>query len=291
MSWRVIVISNKCKLTYKNNHMIIKNSEISLIHLSEINTLVIDTVYVSITGILLNELMKRKIKIIFCDERHNPNGEITNYYGAHNSSKKIYLQTNWDDEIKEIIWSEIVKQKIYNQSLILKKYDKKNHDKLLEYINEVEIGDCTNREGHSAKVYFNSLFGKDFSRDECSDINSALDYGYSILLSNFNKEIVSNGNITQLGLHHKNEFNHFNLSCDLMEPFRPIIDDIVFCNKDNVFDKDYKLKLINVLNAKVRINNKSLYLTNAINLYIKGIIKSIECKDLKYILKVGGYEF
>lgn len=135
------------------------------------------------------------------------------------------------------------------------------------------------------------MFGKEFSRDECSDINSALDYGYSILLSNFNKEIVSNGNITQLGLHHKNEFNHFNLSCDLMEPFRPIIDDIVFCNKDNVFDKDYKLKLINVLNVKVRINNKSLYLTNAINLYIKGIIKSIEYKDLKYILKVGGYEF
>ncbi|NLK23927.1 MAG: type II CRISPR-associated endonuclease Cas1, partial [Clostridiales bacterium] len=268
MSWRIVVISNKCKLTYKNNHLVIKNSEINLIHLSEINTIVIDAVHVSITGILVNELMNRKIKVVFCDERHNPKGEIMQYYGSHNSSKKIYLQSKWEDNVKNKIWDEIVKQKIFNQSSVLKKYHKDNWQKLLHNIEEVHNGDITNREGHSAKVYFNSLFGMDFNRDECNDINSALDYGYSILLSNFNREVVSNGNITQLGIHHKNEFNHFNLSCDLMEPFRPIVDDIVYCNKDCIFDKEYKIKLINILNSKIFINNKIQYLPNAINIFI-----------------------
>ncbi|MPN36753.1 CRISPR-associated endonuclease Cas1 [bioreactor metagenome] len=130
-----------------------------MIHLSEINTLVIDTTTVSITATLLCELMDRKIKVLFCDERHNPKGEVVQYYGSHNTSKKIMSQIKWKNHIKDEIWEEIIKQKIYNQSYILQKYEKENYDKLLGYIEDVEIGDKTNREGHAAKVYFNSLFG------------------------------------------------------------------------------------------------------------------------------------
>lgn len=79
MSWRTVVISNKCKLTYKNNYLLIRNENLNMIHLSEINTLVIDTTLVSITAILLCELMSRKIKVVFCDERHNPKGELVQY--------------------------------------------------------------------------------------------------------------------------------------------------------------------------------------------------------------------
>lgn len=78
--------------------------------------------------------------------------------------------------------------------------------------------------GHAAKVYFNALFGMDFTRTEESSINAALNYGYGILLSAFNREIVLNGYITQLGLFHNNMFNQFNLGSDLMEPFRTIVD-------------------------------------------------------------------
>lgn len=92
MSWRTVVISNKCKLSYKNNYLVIKNENKNVVHLSEINTLVIDTTCVSITATLLCELMERKIKVIFCDERHNPKGELIQYFGAHNTSKKIMNQ-------------------------------------------------------------------------------------------------------------------------------------------------------------------------------------------------------
>ncbi|WP_434799172.1 type II CRISPR-associated endonuclease Cas1 [Terrisporobacter vanillatitrophus] len=286
MSWRTVVISNKCKLSYKNNYLLIKNENLNMIHLSEINTLVIDTTLVSITATLLCELMDRKIKVVFCDERHNPKGEVIQYYGSHNTSKRIMSQIKWKNTIKDEIWTEVVRQKIYNQSYILKKNDKENWNKLLDYTEEVEIGDKSNREGHAAKVYFNSLFGMDFTRDSSSEINSALDYGYAILLSSFNKEIVANGYLTQLGIHHKNEFNYFNLSSDLMEPFRPIIDDIVYFNKDNYFDKDFKLKLIDVLNTKVSINNGNYYLPNAISLYLGSITKALEANDIDQVLKV-----
>ena len=286
MSWRIVVISNQCKLSYKNNHLVVKNDNIKMIHLSEINTVVIDTTLVSITTVLLCECMNRKIKVIFCDERHNPKGEVISYYGSHNTSKKIINQIKWRIETKDTVWSFIIKNKIINQSKTLSNNLKDNHDKLNFYAEEVEIGDVTNREGHSAKVYFHSLFGSNFTRSSNNSINSALDYGYSILLSNFNKEIIGNGYLTQLGIHHKNEFNFFNLSCDFMEPFRSLVDDIVYKNKDIVFDKEYKFKLIDVLNSKIRLNNGEYYLTNAISIYVSSLLKALDCDNLDYLIKV-----
>lgn len=98
---------------------------------------------------------------------------------------------------------------------------------LYEYITQIEFGDATNREGHAAKVYFNALFGLDFTRSAENSINSALNYGYSLLLSTCARETALNGYITQIGLFHDNIFNQFNLASDLMEPFRPIVDNLV----------------------------------------------------------------
>lgn len=166
---------------------------------------------------------------------------------------------------------------------MLKKINHPSWQKLRVYLQELQIGDPTNREGHAAKVYFNALFDKGFNRDEDNDINAALNYGYSILLSNFNKEITSCGYLTQLGMKHCNEFNHFNLSSDLMEPFRILIDEIVYENKSEIFNKSYKCKLVDILNKKVVIDNKEQYLTNAIVIYVRSIFKSIEQTDIKEI--------
>ncbi|MEG1009423.1 MAG: type II CRISPR-associated endonuclease Cas1, partial [Clostridia bacterium] len=237
-----------------------------------------------ITGVLMCELLQRKIKVIFCDERHNPKGEVVPYYGSHNTSKKILNQINWEIKDKDNVWMKIVEQKILNQSKVLKRYEKENIDSLIEYSMAVMPGDVTNREGHSAKVYFNSLFGKKFTRNGIDDINSALDYGYSIILSNFNKELVSNGYITQLGICHRNEFNPFNFSCDLMEPFRPVVDDIVYKNKEFALDRHYKMKLINILNEKVNINQGEYFLSNAIQIYLSSIFKALNSGNIEDII-------
>lgn len=284
MSWRTLVIQGKAKISYKNDYLIIRKDELKMVHLSEINTIIVDSTQVTVTTYLLSELAKKKIKIVFCDEKRLPFGEVVPYYGSHNTSKKVAKQFTWLDENKRMVWTEVVKQKILNQSSFLKKIGSDNYPKLNGYAEELLINDSTNREGHAAKVYFNSLFGKGFTRDDENDINAALNYGYTIILSNFTKEIVSNGYVTQIGIRHKNEFNHFNLSSDLMEPFRTIVDELVYENRDAEFNGEYKLKLVDMLNKQINISGRNQYLTNAISIYVRSIFEAIENGDNNLIL-------
>lgn len=289
MGWRTVIVSKNCKLSYKNNYLIIRSEELKMIHLSEINMIIIENGMVSITSYLINELANNKIKLIICDEKHNPSCEMMPYYGSFNTSKKILNQTKWKNQRKDEVWTKLIKYKIHNQAMLLKKLEIKNYEKLLEYEEQVELGDKTNREGHAAKVYFNLLYGNDFKRGTEDNTNASLDYGYSILLSIFNKEIVSKGYITQLGINHKNEFNQFNLSCDLMEIFRPLIDEIVYNNREFVFDKEYKYKLINVCNRIIEIEGKQQYLANAIPIFITKVFDYLE-ENYKNT-KIINYEF
>ena len=231
---------------------------------------------VSITSYLINELINNKIKLIFCDEAHNPAGEIVPYYSSFNTSKKIQNQIKWKNETKNKVWQQIVKHKIHNQAMLLKKLKIDEYERLLEYEASVEEGDSTNREGHAAKVYFNLLFGKRFIRGADDNINKGLDYGYSILLSTINKEVASKGYITQIGINHKSEFNQFNLTCDLMEPFRPLIDEIVYNSINSELDKEHKYKLIDFLNNTIKIDNKEQFVSNAIPIYVQSVFDALE---------------
>ena len=143
--------------------------------------------------------------------------------------------------------------------------------------------DSTNREGHAAKVYFNAIFGLDFTRSEDSNINAALNYGYSILLSCFNREIVSNGYITQVGLFHENRFNQFNLASDFMEPFRILVDKKVVEMMPQDFGKDEKIELVNLLNQNVLIEQKIHTVNNAIKIYCRSLFDALNDEDIAYI--------
>lgn len=281
MSWRTVIVRSHNKLSYKNNYMIIKGTQLNMVHLSEISTLIIDSTMVTISTALMCELVKNKVNIIICDEKHNPMAEFNAYYGAYNTSKKIRQQIGWDDYFKKLVWTKVIQQKIINQANVLHKAGFSEAEQLYCYADEIAWFDETNREGHAAKVYFNRLFGKGFSRDSVCDVNAALDYGYAILLSMFNREIILNGYLTQLGIKHINEFNQFNLSSDIMEPFRPVIDWYVYCNRDKIFNQEYKYALIDLLNLKVLMDNREQYLTNAIKIYVNYLFKAIEKKSLK----------
>lgn len=288
MGWRTVAVNKNCKLSYKNDYLIIRSDKLQMIHLSEINVIIVENGMVSITSYLINELANKKIKIIFCDEKHNPSCEMMPYYGSFNTSKKILNQINWMKNKKDNAWQQLIKYKIHNQAILLKNLNIHGYEKLLEYEEQVKIADKTNREGHAAKVYFNLLFGNDFVRGEDDNDNKALDYGYSLILSMINREIVSKGYITQLGINHKNEFNPFNLSCDLMEIYRPLIDEIVYKNREFAFGKDYKYKLIDVFNRKVGINGKEQYLSNAVTIFMNSLFNFLENDDESKILN---YEF
>lgn len=279
MSWRIIVISKRAKLDLQLGKMVVRSDEITKIVLSEISIIIIESTAVSITASLISELAKRKIKVIFCDEKRNPSCELVNYYGSHDTSNKIRKQIAWKQQTKEAIWTEIVTDKIRKQKDLLELLRRKESALLDTYLKEITWNDGTNREGHAAKVYFNSLFGLDFTRTEDSLINAALNYGYSVLMSAFAREIVASGYLTQLGIFHDNMFNQFNLASDLMEPFRILIDREVLMMTLEVFQHSEKMQLVNVLNHEVRIDGKVQYVNNAIKIYCKSVFDALSEDD------------
>ena len=283
MSWRTIVISRSAKLDYKLDYLVVRQEEITRIHLSEISVLMVESTAVSLTAALLNELTKRKIKVIFCDEKRNPSSELISYYGSHDTSAKVRKQIEWTAEMKSMIWPEIVTEKIRKQMELLKNLEKEESHLLREYIEEIQPGDLTNREGHAAKVYFNALYGMQFTRTADIPYNAALNYGYSLILSVCNREITANGYITQLGLFHNNMFNQFNLGSDLMEPFRILVDEEVYRMKPEKFEHDEKMQMVNILNREVVIDGKRNYLNYAIKIYCKSVFDAMNEQDISLI--------
>lgn len=279
MSWRVVVVSNSAKLDYQMGYLTVRQDATTKIHLSEISILLIESTAVSMTAYLLCELVKKKIKVIFCDEKRNPSSELVSFYGCHDTSMKMRKQIEWTEDDKTAVWTEIVTEKIRKQSEVLKEYGRPEYNMLNSYIEELQFGDSTNREGHAAKVYFNALFGMDFTRTAENSINAALNYGYGIILSAFNREIVANGYSTQLGLFHDNMFNQFNLGSDLMEPFRPLIDRKVISMQPEKFEHEEKMKVLDVLNEEVSIGGKREFINNAIKIYCKSIFDALNDKD------------
>ena len=285
MSWRTVVVGGCGKLDYKMDYLVIRKQEgITRVHLSEIGILIIESTSISLTAALLCELVRKKVKVIFCDEQHNPYSELMSYYGSHDTSSKVKKQVAWRDSIKEMIWTEIVAEKIRKQAWHLGIVGCKEQSNMLtQYITELEPGDATNREGHAAKVYFNALFGLDFTRTEENSINAALNYGYGILLSCFTREIAANGYITQLGLFHDNMFNQFNLASDLMEPFRIMVDVTVKEMNPDCFEREEKFEVLQFLNEEVLIDGKHNFVSNAIKIYCRSVFDALNEEDISLI--------
>ncbi len=280
MSWRTVIVSQQAKLDYKMGYVVVRGAETKRIHIDDISTLVLENPTVSITGCLIEELIEKKVKVIFCDSKRNPTAELIPHHGSHDSASKIRTQVAWPDEIKAVIWQEIISEKIRKQAEFLSTIEKeKEADMLRDYIGQVELLDSTNREGHAAKVYFNAVFGMEFTRSAETPINAALNYGYSMLLSMFNREICINGYLTQLGIFHNNMFNHFNLGSDLMEPFRVLVDKRVYHLSPLEFSTDEKHQMWRLLEEKVLVDESRQDLSNAIKIYVRSVIEAINDKD------------
>lgn len=285
MTWRTVVISKRSKLFFKMGHMVIRDFEnkITKIYLKDISHVILTTTEISITAALMNEFQKQKIKLIISDEKGNPSAELTPLYNSFNSTEKIKAQIKWKKTTKQSLWQLIVKEKIKKQMYHLKARGLDEYKLLETYINQVKLSDKTNREAHAAKVYFNALFGKNFSRNDNSSLNACLNYGYAIILSTINRTLVSMGYLTQLGIFHDNMFNQFNLSSDIIEVWRILID-MEVCNMDyNVFDSCKKINLISILNQKIKFDGKTYFVNQAIYLYCKSIIDALNENDISLV--------
>ena len=274
MGWRSVIITQHAKLTYSMQMMIVQTRDgINQIPIEDINLLLVSTTQAVLTSALISKLAQNQTKVIFVDEKGNPIVETAVYYPGARSMAKLKKQFNWDEHLKELLWTRIVSQKIKNQIAVLANYHL-NKDDVQSELDQLEINDESNREAIAARKYFMLLFDKDFVRRDTSAINAALDYGYSILLSSFNREIVMNGYLTYFGIHHCSQENQFNLASDLMEPFRPFVDYWVKAHeKIKELTPDIKYGLVELLSLEIKFNGKKTLLTNAITVYVRECLK------------------
>lgn len=277
MGWRSVIISQHAKLSYTSHLMVVQTKDgISQVPIEDIELLLVSTTQAVITTALLGELAKQNAKVIFVDKTMQPCCETVSYYPNNRSNEVLEQQFEWKQNRKELLWTKIVHQKILNQIRVLNIYD---HDteKLEEELGNLEVNDVSNREAVVAKRYFPLLFENErFSRRTGTAVNAALNYGYSILLSMVNKEIVSRGYLTNLGIHHRSSENQFNLGSDLMEPFRPVIDYWVANQNFTELTPDVKYGLIDALNIELTYCDQKMLLRNVLSKYVGDCLQYME---------------
>lgn len=287
MGFRTITIKNHCKLEYSIGYLCIYGEKKIKIPIGEINTLIIQSNQCILTSYLIAKLIENKTKVIFCDEKANPCCELSSFYNNYSNYSKIKKQISWGKNKCDKLWSRIIKEKISSEVKLLRKIGATELNKLESYIAEIEDGDLSNREGHAAKVYFNTLFGNDFSRDNDCEINMFLNYGYSIIVSCINRYIKAAGYLTEIGIHHIGVTNPFNLTYDFFEPLRALIDSYVVLKKVDL--ANYKTILTSVLSINVNLNGKQMFFENAIQDYVNLLIKYLN-GDLEILFFIE-YEF
>lgn len=271
MGFRIINIKSRAKLECRLGYLVVRGDTEKRVAISEINTLILQSTAVSLTASLLGELVENNVKVIFCDRKCNPVSELMPYYGVHNSARRIREQILWQDDVKDAVWREIVIKKILGQAEHLDELGfGREAAMLVGYSSEVTPGDLTNREGHAAKVYFNCIFGGTNGRRTESFENACLNYGYAVLLSAFNREIAACGYLTQLGIWHHNDYNDFNLACDLMEPLRVIVDRKMLTLNEE--DSDFKREMAQILNARAVSMGRHTTLDLAIRNYVRSVV-------------------
>jgi CRISPR-associated protein Cas1 len=225
---RTILIENKSSITTKNLQLILK-SEIreSSIPIEDIGFLVLDhaEIYLSIPA--MNLMIENNTAVIICGNNHLPNGMFLNLNSHHIQQEIFKNQINASIPLKKQLWQQTIIEKISNQGILLEKITKnKNHFEFLS--SKVLSGDTTNMEGVAAQQYWKDFFEVNFKRERFGDYpNNFLNYGYAILRAATARSLSGSGLLNTLGIHHKSKYNAFALADDIMEPFRPLVDEKV----------------------------------------------------------------
>lgn len=289
MAFRSIIISKATKINLDLNNIVVTyDKEPYYINLDEISTIIVDDPRCLVSLRLLSELCIKGINVIFTDASHKPVGSLITLYNNVRTPKKHLKQIEWDANLKGYLWTEIVKEKISNQILVLKRMKKLDKINILdEYLNSIKYGDITNREGLASRTYFKELFGSSFKRFNEDIINFCLNYTYQVLRSKISQEIIACGYIPTLGICHKSEYNQFNLADDLIEIFRPIIDYYIFNileeEEEEFLTPDLKGKLVNILNERVLYKNNSYKMHIVIQFFLQDIFTFLETGDVEKI--------
>lgn len=286
MSWRSILISNGGKLSLQRKQMLIQqeNAEFT-VPLEDIAIIVVESRETVITVPLLSALALNGITLLCCDEQFLPCGQWLPFNQYHRQLKTLKLQLDASQPLKKQLWQKIVQQKITNQAFVLNHlHDSTKAKRLKKMVRQVKSGDPQNLEGQAALIYFPTLFGNAFHRDDENHINAHLNYAYTVLRSAVARSITLYGWLPQLGLFHRSEQNPFNLADDFIEPFRPLVDLLVWelLQQDKLetgLTPHNKQRLIKILHHQIQFQQETFSVLAAIDRTIASLQACFTAKD------------
>ncbi|MEC5166191.1 CRISPR-associated protein Cas1 [Flavobacterium sp. PL11] len=231
---KTILIENKSSITAKNLQLVVKSElKESTIPIEDIGFLVLDNpeIYLSIPA--MNLMVENNTAVIICGNNHLPNGMFLNLNSHHIQQEIFKNQIEASIPLKKQLWQQTIVEKISNQGQLLAKLTV-NKNSFAFLASKVLSGDTTNMEGVAAQQYWKffpmpNLEKDGIKRERFGDYpNNFLNYGYAILRAATARSLSGSGLLNTLGIHHKSKYNAFALADDIMEPFRPIVDEKVF---------------------------------------------------------------
>lgn len=301
----IIHITRADDLLISNNQLVMidedNNDEKNKISLNDISVIVIENCHCKISAILQLRLVENNIPIIICNEKHQPEIHSLGLFNHFQVTLRINEQIEWSKKKKENLWLKIVENKIENQKELLKYLEKSDISiaRLEAYKENLKKDDISaeHQEAIASRIYFQELYSNNFKRFNEDGVNSALNYGYMILRSIISSKIVAKGFHPSLGLHHKSQFNAYNFSDDIIEIFRPMVDYLIYMNKDILnevkLSKEIRQKILLVAQQKVFFKEKKYNFSQVIDYYLDSI-RNYFLKDEEVIipkLSVNDYEY
>ena len=271
---RTLFFSSGGKLSIKNTLLVYKpdysTAEEHSFAVEDIGFIVIETNQMLITSYALNQLVENNVAVVFCDNSHLPSGQLIPYSANSLCAAIVSAQLSASEALRRKLWKQTILAKLKNQAECLKRLGFE-YKKVEALSKTVKTGDSDNNEAVGARFYFGQLGNADyFCRDrEGIPPNNALNYGYAILRAATARAIIGSGMLCVNGIHHCNQYNAFALADDVMEPYRPFIDEVVFGERDfftaEDLTREHKSKLLQLLAMDVKIRNERRPLANALS--------------------------
>lgn len=275
---KTLYFGNPAYLSLRNQQLVIKLPEVAKNHslpeafkqnsevtkpIEDIGVVVLDNKQITLTSGLLEALLENNCALVTCDSKSMPVGLMLPLYGNTTQNERFRLQLDASLPLTKQLWQQTVRQKIENQAAILKKCAGVEIKCMKAWAADVKSGDTDNQEARAAVYYWRNLFNViGFTRERDGiPPNNLLNYGYAILRAVVARGLVASGLLPTLGIHHHNRYNAYCLADDIMEPYRPYVDELVYSIVDSgeyydVLTKELKAKLLSIPTLEVVISGK-----------------------------------
>ena len=290
---RTLYFGNPAYLKTKNEQLVFESTEdgeTKTLPIEDIGVVIIDHQQITITQALIAKLIEKNVALITCDAKHHPTGLLLNLDGNTLQSRKFQAQVEATLPLKKQLWQQTVSAKIHNQAAMLESVQVVGKN-LRNWAQEVKSGDSENHEAVAAAYYWKNIFAiyTEFKRDPKGEPpNNLLNYGYAILRAVTARNLVASGLLPTLGIFHKNQYNAYCLADDIMEPYRPFVDKVIwgivrmnghYLELNNAMKKD----LLGIPAMDVIINGEKSPLMVAVQKTTASLAKCFEGKTRKIL--------